>query len=46
MVVNIVDVYSRLHHPKQVTIDMYETFICSDKALNANKNLPQAWQCP
>ena len=45
-IVNIVDIYSRLHHPKQVTILTYKTFICSDKALNANKNLPQACQHP
>ena len=45
-IVNIVDIYSRLHHPKQVTIHMYKMFICSDKALNTNKNLPQACQHP
>ena len=36
-IVNIVNVYSRLHRPKQVTIHTYEMFICSDKALNTNK---------
>ena len=44
-IVNIVDIYSRLHHPNQVTTHMYKMFICSDKALNANKNPPQACQC-
>ena len=37
-IVNIVDIYSRLHYPKQVTIHTYEMFICSDKAINTNKN--------